>query len=136
MTDDREGLRFRVRDEHPPLDASDVLRGGPDSPSLLRSHARRLNRLYALDGAPVFGVSVFVAIGDIGPTSERTILSRKLHSYPTIYRTTVGHLLAAGFDVLPPFAAPHHTVVIPSLEVVAELAAAFGKLVRNPYAEA
>jgi hypothetical protein len=136
MTDDREELRLRVRDEPPPLDASVVLRGGPDTASLLRSHARRLNRLYSLDDAPVFGVSVFVAFGDIGPTSERTILSRKLHSYPTIYRTTVGHLLASGFDVLPTFALPHHTVVIPSLEVVAELAAAFGKLVRNPYAEA
>lgn len=136
MTDDREELRLRVRDECPPLDASIVLRGGPDTPSLLRSHARRLNRLYTLDGAPVFGVSVFVAYGDIGPTSERTILSRKLHSYPTIYRTTVGQLLVRGLDVLPTFAAPHHTVLIPNLDAVAELATAFGKLVRNPYAEA
>jgi hypothetical protein len=84
MSDDREELRLRVRDENPPLDASVVLRGGPDTPSLLRSHARRLNRLYMLDSVPVFGVSVFVAYGDIGPTSERGILSMKLHSYPAI----------------------------------------------------
>jgi hypothetical protein len=136
MTNDREELRLRVRDERPPLDASVVLRGGPDTPSLLRSHSLRLNRLYTLDAAPVFGVSVFVAHSDIGPTSERAILSRKLHSYPSIYRTTVGQLLAQGFAVLPTFAAPHYTALIPNLDAVAELAAAFGKLVRNPYAEA
>lgn len=134
MTDDREELRHRVRDELPPRSASVVLRGGPDTLSLLRSHARRLNRLYVLDGAPVFGVSVFVASGDIGPTSERTILSKKLHSYPTIYRATVGRLIDAGLDLLPTFAAPHFTVVIPSLDAVDALAAAFGDLVRNPYA--
>ena len=50
----------------------------------------------------------------------RTILSRKLHGYPTICRTTVGQMLAAGFEVLPTIAAPHHTVVIPSLDVVVE----------------
>ncbi len=66
MIEDREELRNRVRDERPPLDASVVLRGGPDTASLLRSHARRLNRLYVLDGGPVFGISVFVAYGDIG----------------------------------------------------------------------
>ncbi|MGE3689447.1 MAG: hypothetical protein AB7J47_24160 [Acidimicrobiia bacterium] len=95
-----------------------------------------VNRLFILDGAPVFGVSVFVAYGDIGPTSERTILSRKPHSYPTIYRTTVGQLLAEGFVVLPTFAEPQYTVLIPSLDAVDELATAFGNLRRNPYAEA
>ena len=134
MTHDREELRRRVREEQPLRNASVVLRGGPDTVSLLRSHARRLNRLYALDGAPVFGISVFVVSSDIGPTSERTILSKKLHSYPTIYRTTVGDLVDAGLDVLPTFAAPHYTVLIPNLDAVAELAVAFGKLVRNPYA--
>lgn len=136
MTDDRGDLRRRVREEMPPRDASVVLRGGPDTVSLLRSHARRLNRLYTLDGAAVFGVSVFVAYGDIGPTSERTILSKKLHSYPAIYRTTVGALLDAGLQVLPTFVAPHYTLLIPNLDAVSELAAAFGNLVRNPYAGA
>jgi hypothetical protein len=136
MTDDREELRLQVREEMPPRNASVVLRGGPDTVSLLRSHARRLNRLYSLDGAPVFGVSVFVAYGDIGPMSERTILSKKLHSYPTIYRTTVGDLLDADFHVLPTFAAPHYTLLVPNLGAVAELAAAFGNLIQNPYAGA
>ncbi len=36
-------------------------------------------------------------------------------------------------NVLPTFAAPHYTVLIPSLDAVDAMAAAFGKLVRNPY---
>lgn len=103
--------------------------------SLLRSHARRLHRLYALDGQPTFGVSVFVALDESGRTSERSILSVRLNSYPTIYRTTVQVLDDAGFSLLPTFAAPHYTVVLPGLDAVGDLAAAFGGLLANPYAQ-
>jgi hypothetical protein len=135
VTELREELRLRVRNERPPADASVVIRGGPDTPSLLRTHARRLNRLYVLDGADVFGVSVFIARGEIGPSSERSVLGVKLRSYPAIYRTTVGQLTALGFDVLATFAAPHFTVVLPALDRVDDLAAALGPLLLNPYAE-
>ena len=126
MIDDREELRLRVRDERPPLDASVVVRGGPDTASLLRSHARRLNRLYVLDGDSV-RISVFVAYGDIGATSERTIL----RANSTAIRPSTAprwKLLRRGLNLLPTFAAPHYTVVIPDLDAVAELAAAFGNL--------
>lgn len=131
----REELRLRVRDEQPPADAAVVIRGGPDTPNLLRSHARRLNRLYVLDGRDVFGVSVFVAQAEIGRTSERSILAMKLRSYPTIYRTTVGQLTQLDFEVLATFTAPHFTVVIPTLDRVDDLAGALGPLLANPYAE-
>jgi len=66
MNDGREELRDRVRsDEAPPPGASVVIRGGPDTLSLLRTHARRLHRAFVLDGRPVFGVSVFVALDDV-----------------------------------------------------------------------
>ena len=124
-----------IRVEVPASDAVVVIRGGPDTLWLLRSHARRLNRLYMLDGAAVFGVSVFVASEFSGSASERGILSRKLRSYPMIYRTTGRAITQSGFLMLPTFAAPHHTVVLPGLEAVEDLAAAFGLLVPNPYAE-
>lgn len=133
--DTREELRPRVRLEVPPPNAAMVIRGGPDTLQLLRFHARRLNRLYMLDGDPVFGVSVFVARDTIGPASERGILSGKLRSYPMIYRTTCRELTEAGFELLPTFAAPHYTVALASLDAVEDLAAAFGLLVVNPYAE-
>ena len=94
-------------------------------PTLSRccSPTRRLNRLYVLDGAEVFGISVFVARDEIGPTSERTILSSKLRNYAEVYRTNVSTLKDAGF------------VLLPSLDAANDLAAAFGNLVVNPYAE-
>jgi hypothetical protein len=112
-----------------------VIRGGPDTVSLLRSHARRLNRLYVLDGQLLFGVSVFVAHGELGPASERAILSGKLRSYPTMYHTTVRVLDEAGFWLLATFSDPHYTVILPSLGAVEDLATAFGQALANPYAE-
>jgi hypothetical protein len=133
--DGREELRARVRIEEPSPDGTVVIRGGPDTLSLLQSHARRLNRLYVLDGAEVFGISVFVARDEIGPASERSILSSKLRNYPAVYRTSVSTLRDAGFELLPTFIAPHYTVLMSSLESANDLAAAFGNLVGNPYAE-
>lgn len=135
-TDGREELRERVRtDEMPPGDAAVVIRGGPDTLSLLHTHARRLNRAFVLDGMPVFGVSVFVALDDVGAASERGVLSGKLRSYPSIYRCTVGELLEAGLGLLPTFTRPHYTVLLPGLESVDDLASALGTLRPNPYAE-
>ena len=122
MSDVREELRTRIREELAPANAAVVIRGGPDTLSLLRSHARRLNRLYVLDGEDVFGVSVFVAQDEIGPASERSILGSKLRSYPMIYRTTVGQLTTLGFEVLATFTSPHFTVVMPTLDRVDDLA--------------
>ena len=135
MSDVREELRTRIREELAPANAAVVIRGGPDTLSLLRSHARRVNRLYVLDGEDVFGVSVFVAQDEIGPASEQSILGSKLRSYPMIYRTTVGQLTALGFEVLATFTSPHFTVVMPTLDRVDDLVNAFGRLLPNPYAE-
>jgi hypothetical protein len=57
---EREELRPHLRGEPPPSGQAVVVRGGPDTVSLIRSHARRLHRLYCLDGEPLWGVSVFV----------------------------------------------------------------------------
>jgi hypothetical protein len=134
LSEERDDLRAFVRDELPPGDAAVVIRGGPDTPSLLRSHARRVNRLFVLDGADVYGISVFVASSDIGVASERQILRGKLSTYESIYRTTVGELIAAGFGLLPTFQAPHYTVLVADLDTVDELAAALGPMLTNPYA--
>lgn len=135
-SDGREELRDRVRsDEVPPIEAAVVIRGGPDTLSLLRTHARRLHRAFLLDGAPVFGVSVFVALDDVGAASERGVLSGKLRSYPSIYRCTVSELLESGLGLLPTFTRPHYTVLLPDLESVDDLASALGTLRANPYAE-
>lgn len=136
-TDGREELRRPVRvDEALPADVAVVIRGGPDTRSLLSTHARRLHRAFVLDGGPVFGVSVFVALDDLGPASERGILSSKLRKYPTIYRCTAGELSDHGLVLLPTFARPHYTIVQPDLGAVDALDTVLGRLRPNPYAEA
>ena len=87
-----------------------------------------------LDGAEVFGISVFVARNEIGPASERSILSSKLRNYATVYRTNVSTLNDASFELVPTFIAPHYTVLMSDLDAANDLAAAFGNLVVNPYA--
>jgi hypothetical protein len=133
--DPREELRRRVRDEDPPPDESRVvLRGGPDTGSLILSHARRVNRAFVLDGAEVWAISVFVAVDDVGPGSARGILQTKLRSYASVYLPTVGRLRQAGFEMLPTFARPHFSVLMPGLDTAPALFDALGELRMNPYA--
>jgi hypothetical protein len=89
-----------------------------------------------LDGEPVFGVSVFVALDDLGPASERGILSGKLRTNPSVYRCTASELSDRGLMLLPTFVRPHYTVVLPDVDAVDALATALGRLRPNPYAEA
>jgi len=133
--DPREELRHRVRPEARPLDTSQVvLRGGPDTRSLLRSHARRVNRLFLLDGAEVWAISVFVALDDVGIGSSRSILRSRFRSYDHVYLSTVGRLRERGFDLLPTFLRLHFSVLLPGLDHAEELFDALGELQRNPYA--
>lgn len=133
--DAREELRHRVRPEARPVDTSQVvLRGGPDTRSLLRSHARRVNRLFVLDGAEVWAISVFVALDDVGvgssrvdpadqapvvrsrvPVNGRSAAKARLRSAP--------HVRTAALQLL-----------LPGVDHAEELFDALGELQSNPYA--
>ena len=135
MVSGREDLRDFVRaNEDVPASTRLVLRGGPDTASLLRSHARRLNRSYELDGAEIWGISIFVALDDIGPASLDELLKSRLQGYPNVYLPTVDAIRQAGFDMLATFRRPHYTVLLPDLEHTEPLLDALGDLRRNPYA--
>jgi hypothetical protein len=112
MTHDE--LRPHIRDERPPADAVVVLRGGPDTLEKLAGHARRTNSAYCLDGEPVWGVSVFAALDDVGPASLEALLTRRLVSYRLIHTPTVGTLAEAGFELLSTFRRPHFTLLLSS----------------------
>ena len=89
-TDGREELRERVRSEEvTPDDARIVLRGGPDTLSLLRSHARRVNRLFVLDGDEVWAISVLVALDEVGAGSTNSLLRSKLWTYDVVYLSLI-----------------------------------------------
>lgn len=130
-----EDLREHVREEALPADAVVVLRGGSDTIAKLANHARRTNRLYSLDGAPLWGVSVFAALDDVGPASLDKLLRERLVSYRLVHTPTVGAITGAGFELLPTFNRPHYTLLLPSDSELAlgRLLGALGPAESNPY---
>jgi len=84
-TSERIEQRTRLRGEPPPASATLLVRGGPDSAEKLRRHAERTARAWALDGRPLFGISVF-AVLDVPLGSGR--ISPSGYSVRTIRRST------------------------------------------------
>ncbi|MGH3928857.1 MAG: hypothetical protein ACRDTF_02640 [Pseudonocardiaceae bacterium] len=131
----REELRGRLRPEVEPAEAVLVLRGGPDTVPKLQTHARRTARAWCLDGAPLFGISVFCALDDIGPASLPGLLGGRLLTYRCFHRCTVGELQDLGVHLLPTGHRPHFTAVIESDEgaELQRLLACLGHPRENPY---
>jgi hypothetical protein len=100
----------------------------------LREHARRTHDAYVLDGQPLWGVSVFCALDDVGTASIDTLL-RRFSSYRVVHLPTVGQLAAAGFELLPSFRRPHFTVRLEDdgERSVTLLLATLGPPGANPY---
>jgi len=109
-----------------------VVRGGPDSVVKIEGHAARTARAYVLDGRPVFGVSVFAALDDIGPASLDGLLAARLSTYRLVHLVTAGELVDAGFTLVPTFTRPHMTVVPVTRGRAPDLLAALGPPRPNP----
>ena len=132
---DREDLRLHLRDEVFPSGTILLLRGGPDTPSLIRSHVRRTNRLYCLDGAPLWGISTFAALDDAGPSSLDGLLSRRLASYEVVHMPSAATLFEGDLQLLPSFRRPHYTVscASDSLDEAEHVLGLLGAPQENPY---
>jgi len=104
-----EELRPYLRDERPPDDSIVVVRGGPDTLAKLAVHARRTHDAYVLDGEPLWGISVYCALDDVGPASLDGLL-RRFASYRAVHLPRTGQLRRAGFPLLPSFGRPHYTI--------------------------
>ncbi len=130
----REELRPRVREERRPNDGVVVVRGGPTTAERLAGHARRTYDAFVLDGQPIWGVSVFCALDDIGPASLEGLL-RRFSSYRVVHLPTVGALMTAGFEFLATFGRPHFTVQLSSSDEphLSRLVNALGTAETNPY---
>jgi len=129
----REDQRPRLRDEPAPDDDAVVIRGGTDSLAKLRAHGLRTQRAWCLDGVPIFGISVFAVMDDIGPGSARAILGRRLVTYRSIHVTTAGQLRQDGRALLSTGRRPHLTVVLPAEDdtALAQLLAPLGPVQDN-----
>ena len=130
-----EELRSRLLAGGAPPHSLLVLRGGPDTVSLLRTDVRRTQRLYRLDGAPLLGVSVFAALDDEGSASRDGLLSGRLVTYSLVHAVTAGTLASAGFEVLATFRRPHFTIRLrtDSNAEASQLLEALGPAQENPY---
>ncbi len=82
---------------------------GPTTLAKLAQHAQRTHDAYVLDGQTLWGVSVFCALDDIGPSSL-TALLRRFASYRAVHLARAGQLRHEGFELLPSFRRPHFTV--------------------------
>jgi hypothetical protein len=132
---EREELRQYLRDEALPPLAAVIIRGGPDTLSLIRSHARRTHRLYCLDGDPLWGVSAFGALDATGPASSEGLLAGRLVTYEQVHTATIQVLVDAGFGLFASFRRPHFTVRLAddSADESRRLLDALGPAEENPY---
>jgi hypothetical protein len=103
--------RTQLRNEQQPAVATLLVRGGPDTASKLRRHAERTARAWALDGRPLFGISVF-AVLDM-PLDD--LLRRRFTSFRAVHTPTVGRLAESQFELLPTGRRPHFTVRLHSV---------------------
>jgi hypothetical protein len=102
--------RHRLRDEEPPAEVVVAVRGGKDTVDKLRTHALKTARAWLLDGVPLFGISVFCALDDVGPDSLNGILTGRLETFRRVHLCTVGQFDKAGFPLVATGARPHFTV--------------------------
>ena len=126
--------RPRLRREKPPSDAIVVVQGGRDTVDKLRCHAQRTAAAWQLDGEPLYGVSVYCALDDVGPASLRNILA-DMHSYPIVHFSTIGAVLDGGFELIATAARPHFTVRVSGIgdDELHRLLALFGQPRENTH---
>ncbi|HXH56695.1 hypothetical protein [Iamia sp.] len=115
-----------LRPEHPPDDATVVLRAGVMAAEVVRRAAERTFDAYAVYRVSLEGV--------IGQTVLDACRGERVAAYRQIRLSTFGRLRRAGFALLATFGAPHFTVVLPDLSEVtlARLDDCFDDPIVNP----
>lgn len=113
-----------------PAGHHDGTQGGPDTVGKLRRHAERTARAWALDGRPLFGISVF-AVLDV---TLDDLLRRRFTSFRAVHMPSVGRLADGQFELLPTGRRPHFTVRLQSADdsELDRLLAALGAAQPNP----
>lgn len=110
-----------------------VARGWPlDVDGLLRNADATRSR-FSWRGEPLIAISAEVSIE--GWSLDAILAGPRLRTRSRYARATVSDLVAAGFELLPTFVAPHHSVVLPSYDVASaqRLLDVLGELQRNPF---
>lgn len=115
-----------LRADHPPDDATVVVRAGVLTAANARRSAERAFALYL-----VYGLSVE---GAIGTTVADACSGDRISSYGHVRLSTFGRLREAGFALLATFAHPHFTLVLPDVSelTLARLNRCFDAPIPNP----
>ena len=112
-----------------------VVRGNPLTIQGLLGHAQRTATIFTWRGEALLAVSA--AVTGVGRSVDDLLASPNLRTRSTFASAPVATLVAAGFEVLPTFAAPHVSIVLPKYDdrVAELLLAALGPVQQNPHRE-
>lgn len=115
-----------VRRADPPDDAVVVVRAGVLDPASIARSATQCFERYG-----VHGVSVEAAEGRVDVACANSL---RLRRYRQVRLSTVARLRRAGFALLPTFAHPHYTLVLPDVAEITlrRLDRAFDDPIPNP----
>ncbi len=110
-----------------------VVRGWPLTVEGLLRNADATRRRYARAGQPLVAISAEAAIA--GWSVDAILAGARLRTRLRYAVVDADTLLEAGFELLPTFAAPHVSLVLPSYteDVVERLLDVFGEVRINPH---
>jgi hypothetical protein len=127
-----EPIEGYLRSEVPPDDAVVVVRGGPIAVDKIEEHALRQAREYTYRNAPMHSISVSLTVDG---WDLEALLAGPMSSRSTFAISTAGTVRAAGFTLLPTYAAPHYDLLLRTGEYreAEALLSLFGAPEPNPY---
>lgn len=107
---DREPIERYLRVESIDDDMIVVVRGGPVTAEKFLEHAVRQAREFTCRGVPMHSISVNLTVEG---WDLDALLAGPMASRSTYATATVGAVRAAGFELMPTFAAPHYDLLLP-----------------------
>ena len=110
-----------------------VVRGWPLTVEGLLRNADAIRSRYSWRGEPLVAISAEVTVA--GWTLEAILAGPRLRTRSRYARARVSDFVAAGFDVLPTFLAPHYSVRLPSYDENSAqgFLDVLGEVKRNPF---
>lgn len=115
------------------LEADVVVRGWPLTVAGILRNAEDARSRFSFAGRPFVAVSAEGTVG--GATLEELLAGPRLRTRRRYAAVVAGSLLSAGFQLLPTFNAPHHSIVLPAYSEAEarRLSEVLGEVMSNPY---
>jgi hypothetical protein len=131
---DLEPIEEHLRsDDQLDPDSHVVVRGWPLTVDGMLRNADATRSRFSWNGTPLVAVSAEITVGDW--TVDAILAGPRLRTRSRYAQTSVGSVIDAGFGLLPSFAAPHYSVVLPAYDEAhaRRLLEVLGEVKRNPH---